>query len=345
MAQNGLVIPGESGFLGPPLQVILALPFALLPQAVAVALWTLIDALCLLFALALLYRFLRPQHPATRALFWVLALYFPPLFAEINAGQRGGVILLLAMAALVLEAERPLLAGVAAGLSASLKFYSLALVLAARIRFGVALGLSFAVSLALSFLPFGDPRIYLSGVLIPVATVASPDCAITSVAGFWQRSLGGRPYALPGAGGLVFVHGPLQFPGPATALSLLTLAAVLGASVWAARRSGWNAHYGMLLGLALGALVPSEVYPYQWLPLLPLSLAVAVRSADARDWPALALLGACLLGFVRQPCELPFPNLWTVAGLGAFVVGAWQSRLFRGGSPALERQAARRGRE
>ena len=334
VAQNGLVIPGQAGFLGPPLQVVIAAPFALIPEPTAVAIWTLIDGLCLLGALLVLYRVVRPEHPATRALYWLVAAYFPPLFAEVNAGQRGGLILILALAAFALE-ERPLLAGLAGGLSASLKFYSLALVLAGRVRFGLALAVSFTLSLALSFIPFGDPRIYVMGVLLPAATVSTPDCAITSVASLWQRTVGGKPYALPGPSGLVSLQTPVHLPVLATLLTVLTLAAVVAGAVWAARRSGWNPHYGMLLGLALGALVPSEVYPYQWLPLLPLALAVAVRAADARAWLTLALVGVALLGFVRQPCELPFPNLWTLAGLAAFAVGVWHHEFFRSDSSAL----------
>jgi hypothetical protein len=43
----------------------------------------------------------------------------------------------------------------------------------------------------------------------------------------------------------------------------------------------------------------------------------------------IGLLAACLLGFLRQPCDLFFPNLWTVAGIGIFVLAVWENRLFR----------------
>jgi len=85
----------------------------------------------------------------------------------------------------------------------------------------------------------------------------------------------------------------------------------------------------MALGFGLGALIPGEVYPYQWLPLLPLVLLLAMRSLDlARPWP-LALLLVALLGFVRQPCELPFPNVWALAGLAVYALGLWHHGLFR----------------
>jgi hypothetical protein len=85
----------------------------------------------------------------------------------------------------------------------------------------------------------------------------------------------------------------------------------------------------MSLGFALGALIPNEVWPYQWLPLLPLILVVAVRAVERRRLMTLGLLAVFLLGFVRQPCDLFFPNLWTVAAIGVFVLGVWENRLFR----------------
>jgi hypothetical protein len=85
----------------------------------------------------------------------------------------------------------------------------------------------------------------------------------------------------------------------------------------------------MAAGFALGTLIPNEVWPYQWLPLLPLALVVAVRAIEKRRWLTLGLLGICLLGFYRQPCDLVFPNLWTVAAIGVFALALWENRLFR----------------
>ena len=85
----------------------------------------------------------------------------------------------------------------------------------------------------------------------------------------------------------------------------------------------------MSLGFALGALIPNEVWPYQWLPLLPVVLLVVVRSIELNRWRTLALMGVFLLGFYRPPCDLPFPNLWTLAAIAVFVLAVWENRIFR----------------
>ena len=86
------------------------------------------------------------------------------------------------------------------------------------------------------------------------------------------------------------------------------------------------------LGFALGAVIPNEVWPYQWLPLLPLVLLVAVRAVEQRRAGTLVVMAVLMLGFYRAPCDLPFPNLWTVAAVGLFVLGVWENRLFRSAS-------------
>lgn len=326
------MVPGQAGFLGPPAQVLLAAPFALLPEQAAVQLWTAVDAAALAAALYLLDRHLRLRG-AARAFYWLLAAWFPPLFAELDAGQRGGAILLAALAALALAGTRPVLAGIAGGAAGALKLYPLALAIGApggvRARFWTALGATAALLSAAGFALLGSPWQYLTGVLIPAATVHTPDCAITSVPSLWQRTLGGAAYALPGPGGGLALHrAPLDQPALAEAITLAVAAVLIAGVLWTARRTGWDPSFAMLAGLALGAVLPGEVYPYQWLPLLPLTLAVAAGLADRRRWPPLALLGILLLGFTRQPCDLPWPNLWTLAGLAVFGVCLWHHRLF-----------------
>jgi hypothetical protein len=166
-------------------------------------------------------------------------------------------------------------------------------------------------------------------VLLPSLASHNSDCAYDSVRTLFARTIGGEPYLLPSGNGVVAVTSPLHFASLALVLSYASAVLFAAGAAWAAWRSGWNPAYGMTVGFALGALIPNEVWPYQWLPLLPLVLLVAVRAIERRRWVTLGLLGACLLGFYRQPCDLIFPNLWTVAAIGVFALALWENRLFR----------------
>jgi len=231
-----ILVPGAAeGLLATPAQALLAAPYALLPEGLAVQLWTLTDAIAMVAALFLLYRALGPAHPAARPLFWLLAAFFPPLFADLDAGQRGGAILLFGMAAFALHARRPLLAGAAGGVSGALKLYPLAMGIGnPRPRFLAGLALGFVVVSAITFIPFGDPLQYVRGVLLPAAGASDPDCGIASVPGLWQRSLGGQPYLLQSGP----LRSPIHLPLLASALTALTDLGLLSGAVFAARRTG-----------------------------------------------------------------------------------------------------------
>ncbi|HYR48597.1 MAG TPA: glycosyltransferase 87 family protein [Candidatus Eisenbacteria bacterium] len=330
---------GLDAFVSPPPLALLAAPIALLPKNVGVEVWTGIDAAALLVGLVLLYRVVATRHPIARPVFWLVAAYFPPLFADVSAGQRGGVLLLGAMASIWLETvSRPALAGAAAGLVAALKYFPAAMVIGPRpehrIRYAVALAIVLVVVTAVSCVPLGvgGTTFYFQHVLLPSLASHNPDCAYDSVRTLFMRTIGGEEYAQPSGSGYVLVTSPLHLPALALALSYLSALAFAAAAAWGAWRSGWNPAYGMSLGFALGALIPNEVWPYQWLPLLPLILLVVVRGVERRKVGALVLLGVFLLAFFRQPCELFFPNLWTLAAIGVFILGVWQNPLFRSGS-------------
>jgi hypothetical protein len=326
---------GLDEFVSPPPLALLAAPVALLPKSVAVQVWTAIDAVALLIALLLLYRLLASRHRLAGPLFWLVAGYFPPLFSDVVAGQRGGILLLGATASIVLEANRPALAGVAGGLVAALKYYPAAMVIGTRpehrIRYAVVL---FAVLLAVtvaSFVPLGlnGAVFYFQHVLLPSLASHNPDCAYDSVRTLFMRTIGGEAYAQPTSSGYVLVTSPVRLPAVALAISYLSALVFAAGATWAAWRSGWNPAYGMSLGFSLGALIPNEVWPYQWLPLLPLVLLLVVRGIEQRRFGSLAVLGILLLGFYRAPCDLIFPNIWTLAAIGIFVLGVWENRLFR----------------
>jgi hypothetical protein len=337
LARTHVIAPPGSlaAFVSPPPVAALAIPVAWLPKGVAVQVWTVLDAAALLGALVLVYLVIAPRHRLAAPIFWLLAAFFPPVFADVGAGQRGGVLLLGAAASIWLEANRPALAGSVGGLVAALKYYPAAMIIgprpSQRIRYAVSLFVVLAAVTAVTFVPLGlsGTLHYYQHVLIPSLASHNSDCAYDSVRTLFTRTVGGEAYLQPTGNGYVLVSSPIQLPGLALFLSYASAIAFGLGAVWAAWRSGWNAPYGMSLGFALGALIPNEVWPYQWLPLLPLILLLAVRAVERRRVVTLVLLGIFLLGFVRQPCDLFFPNLWTLAGIAIFVLGLWENRIFR----------------
>jgi Glycosyltransferase family 87 len=337
LAQSHVIAPPGvlAAFVSPPPVAVLAIPVALLPRSVGVEVWTVIDAVALLAGLLFLYRALSIKHRLAQPAFWLVAAYFPPLFADVSAGQRGGVILLGAMASVWLESRRPALAGAVGGLVSALKYYPAAMVIgtrpAHRLRYAAALAAVLVAVTAASFIPLGagGAVFYYQHVLLPSLASHNADCAYDSVRTLFARTIGGEPFLLPSGNGVVVVTSPLHLGLLALFLSYLSAVLFAAGAAWAAWRSGWNPAYGMAAGFALGALIPNEVWPYQWLPLLPLVLLLVVRAIERRRLVTLGILGVCLLGFYRQPCDLIFPNLWTVAAIGVFVLALWENRLFR----------------
>lgn len=328
--------PGRlDAFVSPPTVAVMAAPFALLTKSTAVQVWAAFDAAMLLFGVLILLRAARPSHPLAHAVCWTIAGFFTPVFADVSAGQRGGVLLALAVGSVWLERSRPALAGVVGGMAAAIKYYPAAMIVGPRpehrVRYGAALFAALVVVTVLSFVPLGfnGTVFYYQHVLLPSLGSHNPDCAYDSVRTLFTRTIGGEEFAVPSANGYVLVSSPLHFFSLAVALSYLSALLFGAGTVWAAWRSGWNPIYGMSLGFGLGAVIPNEVWPYQWLPLLPIVLLLAVRALERRRVVTLTLLGVFLICFLRQPCALPFPNLWTLAGIGVFVLGVWENQLFR----------------
>ena len=337
LAASHLIAPPGTlaAFVSPPPVALLAVPVALLPRDVGIQVWTVIDALALVAGLFLLYRIACRNNNIAAPVFWLIAAYFPPVFADISAGQRGGIALLGAMASVWFESSRPALAGVFGGLASALKYYPAAMVIGPRPRhrivYAVALGVTLVVFTAVTFIPLGvnGAVFYYQHVLLASLGSHNADCGYDSVRSLFDRVIGGEPYLLPNvSGGVTVVQVPWTFPAAAAVLGYASALAFAGAAVWAAWRSGWNPVYGMALGFSLGALIPNEVWPYQWLPILPLVLLVAVRAIERRRVATLVVMAVLMLGFYRTPCDLPFPNLWTIAAVGLFVLGVWENRLF-----------------
>ena len=337
LARLHIIAPpgGLDAFVSPPPVAVLAIPVALLPRQVGAQVWTAVDAIALLIALLLLYRTLATKNRLARPVFWFAAAYFPPVFADVSAGQRGGVLLALAMGSVWLERNRPALSGAVGGLATAIKYYPAAMVVgprpAHRIRYALVLAAVAALATALTFMPLGfsGTLFYYQHVLLPSLGSYNPDCAYDSVRTLFMRTIGGEPFAVPSSSGYQIVSSPLRFWALALVLSYASAVAFAAAAAWAAWRSGWNPAYGMSLGFSLGALIPNEVWPYQWLPLLPVVLIVLVRAIEHRRAVTIGVMTVLLLGFLRQPCDLFFPNLWTVAGIGIFVLAVWENRLFR----------------
>jgi hypothetical protein len=332
LAETGLV--PVTGLIRPPAAAMLAAPFTFLPASWQVPTWTTADALAAMIGLFLLQRAIATTS-LERAVFWAVALYTPPLFAEINAGQIGGFVLLPACAALVSFHRRPRMSGALAGVAAALKLYPALMVIGARVRwrpFVAGALVAGAVITLLACVPLGPARSwdYVTQVLLPSLRAPNPDCAQTSIATLFGRSIGGDPYPIiNSSGGITMLQSPVHLAVVASVLTVLMLAAVVVASIASANASGWNPAYGMALGLALGALLPGELNPYQYLPLLPLVLMVTVVAVRDGNRVMLAVLAVGLLLFLRQPCLLPFPNLWTVGALTLFAACALAASRFR----------------
>jgi hypothetical protein len=227
-----------------------------------------------------------------------------------------------------------MLSGVLAAAAASLKLYPALMVVGARLRWRPFVIGAVVTGLLVTFvasIPLGAAGAwnYVTGVLLPSLRAPNPDCAQTSVATLFGRSIGGDPYPIinPG-GGITILQSPLHLGALASILTVLTLGAALVAAVTAARASGWNPAYGMALGLALGALLPGELNPYQYLPLLPLVLIVLVVAIRNGRRVHVALIALGLLLWLRQPCLLPFPNLWTIGALILFATCVASARDF-----------------
>src|SRR5262249_51555554 len=239
------------------------------------------------------------------------------------------------MASVWLEARRPALAGVVGAIATAFKSFPAAMIIGPRpehrIRYATALAAAAVAFTAMSFIPLGFSCtvFYYQHVLLPSLGSYNPDCAYDSVKTLFTRYLGGEEFAVPGGTGYILVRSPLRLEWLALFLSYLSALVFAAGAAWGAWRSGWNPADGMSLGFSLGALIPHQGLPYHWLPLLALALLLVVRGIERRRWMTLGLLALCLLGFYKQPCELFFPNLWTIAAIGIFVLAVWENRLFR----------------
>jgi Glycosyltransferase family 87 len=311
-----------------PPTIVLAIPFALAPQDVAVKIWVGANALCAVAGLVFLYRSIGRRTQLTLPIFVLVSVCFSPLFEDMRLGQIGGFLLCLSCGAMLVTRSRPLLGGALAGLATSLKFYPAAMVLAIdgrrRFRFVGSLAAVCGTVLAITFIPFGSPWFYLTRVLVPVGTDfpnQTHSCFENSTPSLFYRLVGGSGWTMLNSG---IWSSPISLPWHLTLLAQLlsyaTLALLFIGTVWAARRSGWSQPFSMALAFSLGALVPGHVYTYQFIALLPLTLVLVLTAVQQSRWVLTAVLGLAVLVFVSSPCALVFPGLWNIAGLAIFAV-------------------------
>jgi hypothetical protein len=328
--------------LWPPTQTLMAVPFSLLPPPVDVWVWVATNALMAAIGLYWIFRAISPRAPWALPVYVLTLLCFTPLFEDIRLGQRGGSLLLLAGAAMLAVRARPALAGALTGLATTIKFYPAAMLLSIAprqwMRFTAALAAAAAIIFALAFIPFGSPLFYLAKVLIPAAagnTTVSRDCFQNSTSLLYGRLVGGQGWSVGNDAGVwhTVTLFPWHLPWLAQALTYVTVAALFAGTIWAARRSGWAQPYSMSLAFSLGALVPAEVFTYQFIPLLPLTLVLVLKATHLHRWAAVAIAVAALYVLVSSPCALVFPGLWTIAGLAIFVTAAAEARRFREPAP------------
>ena len=339
LATTGMVPPHR--LVGPPAGALLAAAFSWLPAPADIIAWSAGDALCIAVALVLLQRSLGLRG-APRAGFWLAALTFQPLFAELDASQIGGYILLLGVLGAVTLQTRAAVGGAVAGIGAALKLYPAALILAVRPRrlgvwtAGAAIA-GIAVT-AIAAVPLGihGATDYVTGVLLPALRAPNSDCANVSIANLWARIAGGQSYVvLNGDGSLRPLQAPLDLPAVATVLTLVTEAALVVGAGFACRRSGYAPLYSAALAFALGGVLPGELNPYQLLPLLPVLLIVLLRCVEDRRPRPAALLVVAVVALLPQPCRTLVPNLWTAGALLLFVVACSQARHFATARPSL----------
>jgi hypothetical protein len=329
--------------LYPPPQLLLAALYASIPGPSGAVLWVATNALASILALLLLLRIVRRVHPAATPIFCLIVICYTPLFEDIRLGQRGGLLMLLSVASMALIVRRPAVAGVIAGLATAIKFYPGAMVLAVNPRkqwtFLAAIAATTAVVLAVSFIPFGSPFLYVTRVLLPSITwqrSGPHDCFQNSTQLLFGRLVGGESYGVIDQAGVwrqaTFV--PWQLESLSSVLFYGTIALILAGTIWAVWRSNAAQPFSAAVCISLGTIVPGEVFTYQFLAMMPLLILMFMKALEHRRVGTMLILASALWILLVSPCALPLPSLWTIAALAIFAVSVWNAPLFRQTSDA-----------
>ena len=106
------------GWFYPPLFLLIAAPLALMPYALALAIWQGATLALYLAVMAAILRAVRTSRPELAGTLGLAALAFPAVFINLGHGQNGFLSAALLGGALLALPRRPLLAGVLFGLLA-----------------------------------------------------------------------------------------------------------------------------------------------------------------------------------------------------------------------------------
>lgn len=259
-------------FYYPPTFIPLILPFALLPEAVAVWAWTALLIAALFGGIALL--------PLPSQVRWLAALLtavsWPALYA-VKLGQVGPILLLL-FAAGWRWLERPVSLGLAGGLGAAVKIQPgtvLVWALLTRRLRAVAAGAGVLVLLsALATLLAGAPAwadflTLIGRVSDPITTAHNFTVgAVAYQAGLSREAAAALQWASMAAVVVVLVAASLRLPATPSYLVAVVASQLLSPILWD--------HYALLLLLPVAWLLARG---WWWAALIPLATSVVVVGA------------------------------------------------------------------
>lgn len=287
----------------PPTNFFLAVPLALLPYAVSLAVWTLLGLGAMLWAAGI------SLSVAQRRAMIVLTLLAPATFTNIISGQNGFFSAALLAGTFLLLEERPVMAGVLCGLL-SLKPHLAIVATPALLALGAwrtvlwagitAIGLALASVVAFGIGPWQS---------FLLATVPAQGAMLKTFSGFFTTMVV-SPYGM-------LRHLGLQHDGAMAAQALASVATI-AATVIAVRRTQDPT---LRLGLVAAATFVASPYALTYdMPIIALVIArFAVRDGETA-WPAgLAALYCAILALPLAAPALAFMKLSLAAPLPALL--------------------------
>ncbi|RTL72771.1 MAG: DUF2029 domain-containing protein [Hyphomicrobiales bacterium] len=286
----------------PPTNFFLAVPLALLPYAVSLAVWTLLGLGAMLWAAGI------GLSTTQRHAVIVLLLIAPATFTNIISGQNGFFSAALLAGTFLLLDERPVIAGVLCGLL-SLKPHLAIVAMPALLALGAwrvifwagvtAVGVALASVTAFGWGPWQS---------FVLATVPAQGAMLKTFTGFFTTMVV-SPYGM-------LRHLGLQHDAAMAAQAVVSVATVAAAMIAVRRTQDAT----LRLGFVAAATFVASPYALTYdMPIIALVIArFAVRDGETA-WPAglaglycavLALpLAAPALAFMKLPLAAPLPAL------------------------------------